>query len=260
MDGTHTGPVSSTPLPLDLQGPEGPFGPTEPVPVEPAPRPRRSRRIVVGVFLAIVLVIAGLVIWSAVNGGKNSYTFLHTTGGGEPITWDHCTAIRYQVNPEGAPDNWREIVDGAFDEMAENSGFVFLDAGETANRRLAGTYDPNGTRGEPVLIIWSSQGRLHGLQGDTVGLGGGAVLEVRGVPRLVTGAIALDAETHSRSYDPMTDREQQLVLEHEIGHVLGLDHVDDKNQLMYPEYHGQDGLGRGDVNGLKKLHDVPCSY
>ena len=106
---------------------------------------------------------------------------------GEPVTWDHCLAIRYQVNPDGAPENWRELVDGAFDEVTANSGFVFLDAGETGNRTLAGTYNPGATRGEPVLIIWSSQGRLHSLQGDTVGLGGGAVVEVNGLPRFVTG-------------------------------------------------------------------------
>ena len=42
----------------------------------------------------------------------------------------------------------------------------------------AGTYTPGSTRGEPVLIFWSSQGRLHNLQGNTVGLGGGAMIEV----------------------------------------------------------------------------------
>jgi hypothetical protein len=255
MDGTDTGPVSSTPLPLHQ---EGPFGPTEPVPLEPATRPRRLRKIVVRAVLAAALVIAGLTIWSVVNGGKGSYTFLHTTGDGEPITWDHCLAIRYQVNPEGAPENWREIVDDAFAEMTANSGFVFLDAGETANRRLAGTFDPSGTRGEPVLIIWSSQGRLHGLQGDTVGLGGGAVLEVQGIPRLVTGGIILDAESHSGAYDGLSTREQQLILMHEIGHVLGLGHVDDDRQLMNAAYVGQDGLGKGDLAGLEALHDVPC--
>ena len=135
---------------------------------------------------------------------------------------------------------------------------MFLDAGETGNRTLAGTYNPGATRGEPVLIIWSSQGRLHSLQGDTVGLGGGAVVEVNGRPRFVTGVIALDAESHSRTYDPLDMRSQQLVLVHEIGHVLGLDHVDDSRQLMNASYVGQDGLGAGDLAGLEALHDVPC--
>lgn len=228
-------------------------------PPPPAPRPRsKIRKILVRALLALVLLVAGLTVWVVLDGGKGSYAFMRTNTSGAPITWDHCTAIRYQVNPAGGPDNWREVVDGAFDEMAANSGFVFLDAGETANRTLAGTYNPGATRGEPVLIIWSSQGRLHSLQGDTVGLGGGAVVEVDGLPRLVTGAIALDAESHSRTYDAMPTRTQQLVLMHEIGHVLGLGHVDDPRQLMNAGYVGQDGLGPGDLAGLKALHDVPC--
>jgi hypothetical protein len=229
----------------------------EPPPVEAAPR-RRGRRIVVKVIAAVVALFALLVTCSVLDGGTGSYAFLRTTSDGDPITWDHCTAIRYQVNPDGAPENWRELVDGAFDEIAAKSGFVFLDAGETANRTLAGTFNPGATRGEPILIIWSSQGRLHDLQGDTVGLGGGAVLEVRGIPRFVTGAIALDAESHSRTYDAMPTRTQQLILMHEIGHVLGLDHVNDQRQLMNAGYVGQESLGKGDIAGLQALHAVPC--
>ena len=70
--------------------------------------------------------------------------------------------------------------------------------------------------------------------------------------------IVLDAESHSRTYDALSSREQQLILMHEIGHVLGLAHVDDPRQLMHAAYVGQDGLGKGDVTGLEKLHAVPC--
>ncbi len=204
------------------------------------------------------VLFALLVVWSVIDGGSSSYRFLRVTADGDPVTWDHCTAIRYQVNPENGPDNWREVVDGAFDEMSESSGFVFLDAGETGNRTLAGTFDPRATRGEPVLIIWSSQGRLHGLQGDTVGLGGGAVLEVDGLPRFVTGAVALDAESHSRTYDPLSTRTQQLILMPEIGHVLGRGPVAAARQLMTAASVGPDELGPGDGAGLRALHEIPC--
>ena len=49
-----------------------------------------------------------------------------------------------------------------------------------------------------------------------------------------------------------------MVLEHELGHVLGLNHTDDSSQLMAAEYHGQERLGDGDIDGLQRLHDVPC--
>jgi Matrixin len=230
-----------------------------PPPIYVAPPRRKGVIRAVVAFVAVPLVLIGVyVLWTVLSGGRGSYAFLETAPGGNPVTWDHCAAIRYQVNPEGAPDDWRTMVEAAFDDISENSGFVFLDAGETRNRNLAGTYTPGSIRGEPVLIIWSSQGRLHSLQGDTVGLGGGAGVDVNGTRRLVTGIIALDAESHSRTYDPLSTRTQRLVLEHEIGHVLGLDHVDDQRQLMNAAYVGQDELGPGDLAGLRKLHDVPC--
>ena len=49
-----------------------------------------------------------------------------------------------------------------------------------------------------------------------------------------------------------------MILEHELGHVLGLDHAKARQELMYAGYHGQRGLGKGDIAGLKRLHDVPC--
>ena len=241
---------------------EGSFGEPEldaPLP-DPRPAKRRGRRVLVlaTAFLAAA-VLWGPLVNAITGGGRDSYEFMRVDpSSGDPVTWDHCSAIRYQVNPEGAPENWREVVEGAFNDIEANSEFVFLDAGETRNRVLSGAYTPGATRGEPVLIIWSSQGRMHSLQGDTIGLGGGAAIQVGGRMRLVTGSIALDREAHSRPHDPMSTRAQQLVLEHEIGHVLGLDHVDDDRQLMAPAFGGQKGLGPGDINGLEALHAVPC--
>ena len=50
----------------------------------------------------------------------------------------------------------------------------------------------------------------------------------------------------------------KVILEHELGHVLGLDDVDDPAEVMNEEYVGQDGFGPGDQEGLRKVHDVPC--
>ena len=105
---------------------------------------------------------------------------------------------------------------------------------------------------QPLLIIFAGLVLAAMLDGGTIGLGGSGAVEVNGMQRFVVGKVSLDSNVQ----DP---KQTQLVLEHELGHVLGLAHVTDSDQLMYPAYHGQSGLGRGDVNGLKKLHDVPCT-
>ena len=47
---------------------------------------------------------------------------------------------------------------------------------------------------------------------------------------------------------------ERAVIQHELGHLLGLDHVDDAGQLIYSETRGGvTGFGSGDLNGLAAL-------
>jgi hypothetical protein len=199
---------------------------------------------VVGALFLVKLVAGGL---GSLTGG--GYEFLQMQGD-QPVTWNHCAAIRYQVNPKGAPENWEEIVDDAIDEVEEASGFVFADRGTTIKRELIGM-KYQGNEWEPVLITWSDRYQDGSLDGGVVGRGGGGSIEVNGRQRYVVGKISLDTNLR----DPFAT---QMVLEHELGHVLGLDHTNDRQQLMYASYVGQKGLGDGDIDGLKRLHDVPC--
>ncbi len=227
-------------------------------PQPPAPPGRqRSNGVnllkgLVGAGLAIVLV---LVLVAGYFGpgqrffGGNSYAFL-AMNGDEPIAWNHCQAIRYQVNPKGAPVGWEDIVDRAVQDIEDASGYVFRDLGTSAKTQLIGQrYD--GNEWEPVLIAWSDRYQTGLLDGSVIGRGGSRATYVGDRERYVIGQVWLD----STMRDPFAT---QMVLEHELGHVLGLDHTGNSQQLMYEAYHGQKGLGKGDIAGLKKLHDVPC--
>lgn len=193
-----------------------------------------------------VIVLAG-VAGRALSGG--SYEFIAMQGD-HPVTWNHCQAIRYHVNPKGAPEGWEQVVEEAVDDIEAASGFVFMDLGTTSKTHLIGQrYDGNDW--EPVLILWTDRYQ-DSMMERAIGTGGSGSVLVDGMQRFVVGKVSLNSSVR----DP---EQTKLTLEHELGHVLGLDHVDDPDQLMHHTASGQDGLGRGDVNGLRELHDVPCT-
>ena len=93
-----------------------------------------------------------------------------------------------------------------------------------------------GNEWEPVLIIWSDRYQDGSLDGGVIGRGGGGTIDVNGRLR-----------SHRQDSLDSNIRDSfatQMVLEHELGHVLGLDHTDDRRQLMYAGYVGQHGSGR----------------
>ena len=169
---------------------------TLPAAQPPAPEPppvneRWKWRLGIGVAVAGGLILVKLVAGglSGLSGG--SYEFLQMQGG-EPVTWNHCAAIRYQVNPKGAPANWEEIVHDAIDQVEEASGFVFADRGTTVKTRLIGM-NYEGNEWEPVLIIWSDRYQDGSLDGGVIGRGGGGTIDVNGRLRYVVGKISLNS-------------------------------------------------------------------
>jgi hypothetical protein len=58
---------------------------------------------------------------------------------------------------------------------------------------------------------------------------------------------------------PGGEDQQRAIVMHELGHLLGLDHVADEGELMYEANLGRTTLGKGDRKGLALLGGVPCS-
>jgi hypothetical protein len=187
-----------------------------------------------------------------------SYAFVATTSDGDPVAWDHCEPIHYVVNPAGAPEPWKSIVREGVGETEGASGFDFQYDGTSIERSFKErAADPD--RPPPVLIAWADSTEVPDLQGSTAGIGGSTPVRTGGRVRYVTGIVVLDTDAYDRMELRGDGRGEALILAHELGHVLGLDHVDDIGELMNAEYAGQSGFGPGDKEGFEQLHALPCA-
>jgi hypothetical protein len=200
------------------------------------------------------------VLDSITHHGHGEYSFILTAPGGEPVSWDHCQSIHYEVNPVGAPDGWQETVQDAVNDIGEQSGFVFQYDG-TTNDRIFNDRLSEGTAHDPppVLIAWATSEEVPDLAGETAGIGGSTPVSTGSRVQFETGMVVLDQDAYDEMESSGREQAEQMILEHELGHVLGLDHVKDPAELMNAEYVGQTRLGPGDVEGLKKLHALPCA-
>jgi Matrixin len=197
---------------------------------------------------------------SITHHGHGEYSFILTAPDGEPVSWDHCKSIHYVVNPVGAPDGWETTVRDAVDDVGEQSGFVFQYDGTSSDRTFEDRLS-EGTPSDPppVLIAWATSEEVPELAGETAGIGGSTPVGIGSRLEFVTGMVVLDKDAYDQMESSGRGQAEQLILEHELGHVLGLDHVKDPAELMNAEYLGQTGLGPGDIEGLKKLDALPCS-
>jgi hypothetical protein len=244
-------------------------------PVDASGRHRRRERRTTGPVipgLVISALLAGLVMLHdpGMTGyrfrqlvdhlaGKDegSYAFVVTTTSGDPVGWNHCQPIHYVVNPTGAPEDWADIVRDGVDTVSEASGFRFQYDGTSVERSFKSR--PTDTRNPPpVLIAWAGSDEVSDLEGSTAGIGGSTPARVRNRVQFVTGVVVLDTEAYGRMAQTNDYKSEILILAHELGHVLGLDHVDDVDELMNAEYSGQSGFGPGDREGLRRLYDLPC--
>jgi hypothetical protein len=244
-------------------------------------RARRERRPSSGVLpglLVTALVLGGLVLVSPshemqrlralfgfggerlgrvpdVPTGVGHFKFSMTQpGSDDPVGYDPCRPIQVIVNPEGAPDDWQELVDTAIAHTEAATGLEFDDLGETEDRDF--------TRGHgfavrrPVLVAWSDEDEFAELAGDVAGVGGSSALKVSpDHVEYVTGIVVLDTEVFTDDADPA---EMQAIVDHEFGHVVGLDHVHDPRELMNQENVGLTTYGPGDREGLARLGAIDC--
>jgi hypothetical protein len=181
------------------------------------------------------------------------------------VAYDPCRPVHYVVRPENALTGGDILIREAVAAVSQASGLQFVYDGTTtedpADDRQTFQPDRYGKRWAPVLIAWSTPGESPSLVGDVAGDGGSSYAQVAGQPLvLAAGQVRLDTPDLAGIMASRTDGAAQVraIIMHELGHVLGLDHVNDPTQLMNAKNMGVLDFAAGDRAGLVLLGTGPC--
>lgn len=191
----------------------------------------------------------------------NDFAFLDPPSkDGEVDRWDPCAPIHYVVNVvKGDPDDL-QLVRAAVHEAAHESGLTFVYDGTTTEMPSSSRKDVRhhgvGWQWSPVLIALVPHADYHAQDNDadSVAFTDPDIYsdDDTGDSEIVSGQIVvdIDAMTQHDHYQPDVLMPTML---HELGHLVGLGHVDYAYELMAPDGGGLPGYGHGDRAGLSYL-------
>ncbi len=202
---------------------------------------------------------------TVVEGDQGLYAFLATQPGSrEPVTYEPCRTLQVEINPRGEVPGGSQLVLESMARVSELSGIELVYAGPSEARPDQWAEGLSGgtlRNPPPAVVTWSDEEETPGLAGDVVGLGGSVA--VRGADqtrqRYITGSVTLDGpDLDEIARGDGGEAQVRAVILHEFGHLLGLGHVPDPEELMSESNQGQVDFGPGDREGLARLGQGDC--
>lgn len=233
----------------------------EPATAIAPPLPERGRSLAGSSKLLILSVVAVVIVGFFFTTFRDrepepSYKFTQFREDGvTPVGYNPCSTIRVAVNTANAPENADKLVSLAVEIIAEASGLDLVFGGVTSETPEYRDGKMRRPASGQVLVVWSDDKETPELKGSPVGIGGSATrLTPEGLPGWhAFGAITLDGP----DVEGFSDDALVGILLHELGHVLGLSHVESSAEVMHP-WARTKNLGPGDREGLAILGSLEC--
>ncbi|HEY5183502.1 MAG TPA: cell wall-binding repeat-containing protein [Actinomycetes bacterium] len=183
--------------------------------------------------------------------------FAVNTKDGQTLRWNPCAPIGYRVNPGSLGSGVLTDVQAALARISAASGLSFSYAGTT-------TFVPSSTNtaSAPAALVVAVAGPTQTdlYASGAIGEGGWSASGVSNgsswVWKLVHGYVVIDpASTATTTAGFAQGDDRGPLLLHEIGHAVGLNHVTDPLEIMYPVLSptGPVGYGAGDLAGLQAV-------
>ncbi len=190
------------------------------------------------------------------GGSSNGYAFFPPNRPRKvAVSWDRDIPVTYLIAKRDARPHVFATIKEAFRRARVQTGIRFTYGGRAA------TSEPVGTADQPVVLVdfgtVRSHPRLAKYRGGVVYAVGGPLLITSGGTSVFTGGqITIDVETTRRIGRGFRHCQLGDTLLHEVGHVLGLAHVNAPRQMMAPGRIRTTIKGwfqDGDLRGLRRL-------
>jgi hypothetical protein len=198
-----------------------------------------------------------VLVGTATSSTSQLYKFSSVLAG-KPVRWNPCAPIHWRFQAANAPAGGFTVVKAAIARVQLATGIRFVYDGLSTAVPSTRWLPTTTANVPPVLIGWtdgSHSDLLHGVPAGVLGVTRtayfGTTVDGAQVAATKAAVIALDRTDRL----PLTGSVSwSAVLQHEMGHVMGLDHVGNARQLMYPMLQRSlVGLQAGDLLGLARL-------